>query len=211
MEVGMIDKPVWIGKAINEAAEKQEWEAIRVIGEHIADYLLGEPDLETEDIELGRKAGVTDLEVIKLRWKVARKKRAKLKEEAAASFKKPSMQPSIEPPKPTIEPAKIGPSVEPPKIGPRKVVRWQKIAQGWFYSVDGGKPRRHLGPLPKAVQAKLIGGVPQLKVVDQAKPEPEPEPWPAPGLDDTQLRAALAGLDQGGFTDDPTWRTAEFR
>jgi hypothetical protein len=99
-EAEMADRPVGVvGAAISEAREKQEWEAIKVISEHISDYLLkGGPDLETEDVELGRGAGVTDLEVIALRWKVARKKvkdAAKLKvveqkvvDEPAGSLKK---------------------------------------------------------------------------------------------------------------------------
>jgi len=120
----MIDKPVGIGQAINEATERQEWEAIRVIGEHIAHYLLGGPDLETEDIELGKRAGVHDLSVIELRWKVARKKAkareaANLKvveEEAAAFLKKPEVQPSVELQRASVEPAKK-----------RGVVRWKKL------------------------------------------------------------------------------------
>jgi Family of unknown function (DUF5906) len=82
-EAMMVDRPVGIGAAISEAVEereKQQWEAIEVIRQHIAGYLLGGPDLETEDIELGRQAGVNDLEVIELRWKVARKKRRKQEE-----------------------------------------------------------------------------------------------------------------------------------
>src|SRR5260370_42477629 len=73
---------VGIGQAIDDAAkareerERQEWEAIGLISKHIADYLEGGPDLEAEDVELGRRAGATDLEVIGLRWKVVRGKRA---------------------------------------------------------------------------------------------------------------------------------------
>jgi predicted P-loop ATPase len=194
----MVDKPVGvIGNAINEAAEareRQEWEAVEVISEHIAAYLNGGPDREVEDIELGRRTGL-DLEPIELRWKVARRKvrdREKIKvEQAAAFFKKPAMQPSIEPPKPTIELAKIGPSVEPPTIGPRKVVRWQKIGEGWFYSVDGGRFRRHLGPLPQEVQVKVV----QLKVVDQAKPKPEPELEPEEEEEPKKAAVAVANRD----------------
>src|SRR5262249_48663574 len=77
--------------------------------------------------------------------------------------------------------SRIQPSVEPsadkPKIdvAPRKQ-RWKKIGEAWFYSAGDGW-RRHLGPLPKEVEAKLAAvGVPQLKVVDQARHKPEPEP-----------------------------------
>ena len=145
----MIDKPVGaIGQAISEAAEekeRQEWEAIRVIGEHIAHYLLGGPDLETEDIELGRKAGVGDLEVIKLRWNVARKKSAKLKavteEEASASLKNPTVQPSVEPSKDW-----------------KRDEKWK----GW---------RR---PWPKQIEAKAIEAKAVEAPKPKPEPEPEP-------------------------------------
>jgi hypothetical protein len=108
----MTDKAFGVGQAISsavqdleerlgrEARERQEWEeAVRVISKHIADYLGGGPDLEAEDIEIGRKVSL-DLEVIGLRWKVARKKAkardaAKLKAVEEASFFKPEVQPSI--------------------------------------------------------------------------------------------------------------------
>jgi hypothetical protein len=156
----MVDKPVGvIGAAISEAAEareKQEWEAIKVIGEHVADYLQGGPDLEAEDIELGRRAGVTDLEVIELRWKVARKKvrdreAAKLKvveEEAhAASLKKPEVHAEVEP----------TPRIEPSKVEPKRGVEWQRGSGGkWFYRIGRGVWRISLGPPPKLIEAKPI-------------------------------------------------------
>ena len=98
-ESRMVDKPFGaIGRAISREKRVKEEEAVRVIGEHVAGYLQGGADKEAEDIELGKEVGL-DLEVIGLRWKVARK-RAKSKvgviEEASASSKNSSAQPKVE-------------------------------------------------------------------------------------------------------------------
>jgi len=94
-ESRMVDKPVGaIGRAINREKRVKEEEAVRVIGEHVAGYLQGGADKEAEDIELGKEVGL-DLEVIGLRWKVARKKaksKAEVVEEASASSKNSSAQ-----------------------------------------------------------------------------------------------------------------------
>src|SRR4029077_351094 len=66
----VMDNPVGIGKAIAEAVGGEE--AIRVIGEHILDYLNGGPDRGGEDVELGRRAGL-NAGVVEFRWNVARK------------------------------------------------------------------------------------------------------------------------------------------
>src|SRR6516165_9576533 len=71
-------------------------------------------------------------------------------------------------------------AAEPVKLGLVRKIKWKRIGVAWFKSVDGGEFRRHLGPLPKQVEAKLAGVVPQLRVVDQAKPKPEPEPEAEP-------------------------------
>ena len=77
-----------------------------------------------------------------------------------------------------LEKARVAPkAAEPVKLGLVRKVKWKRVGQAWFKSVDGGEFRRHLGPLPKEVEAKLSTmAVPQLKVVEQAKPKPEPEP-----------------------------------
>jgi len=89
-------------------------------------------------------------------------------ERAEALSKNPVAQPSVEPAVEKIEQV-------------RRKVRWKKIGEAWFYSVDGDGFRRSLKPPPKsvidAVEAKPKT-VPQLKVVEQEKPRPEPEPEP---------------------------------
>jgi hypothetical protein len=78
-------------------------------------------------------------------------------------------------------------AAEPVKLGLVRKIKWKRIGAAWFKSVDGGEFRRHLGPLPKEVEAKLsasnlnTGSVPQLKAIEQHKPEPEPEPEPDKG------------------------------
>jgi len=163
----MVGKPVGgIGQAISEAVGGwvSEEEALRIISGHIADYLRGGPDRMEEDIDVGLKAGMSAV-IVEFKWNVARQK---VREEAAAFFKKPEVQPSVELQRASVEPAKK-----------RGVVRWKKLGEAWFYSVDGGDFRRHLGPLPKVVEAKLVSSIPQLKVMEQVKAEPQPEPEPA--------------------------------
>jgi Virulence-associated protein E-like domain len=65
-----MDKPVGIGQAISEAIGSSS-EVIRIIGDHIADYLNGGPDRGTEDVEFGRRAGL-NVELVQERWSVAR-------------------------------------------------------------------------------------------------------------------------------------------
>src|SRR5215472_475804 len=74
--------------------------------------------------------------------------------------------------KPRVEPKAIEPvkSAEPVKSEVVRKVRYKHVGQAWFKSINGGEFIRHIGPLPKEVEAKL-SGVPQLKVVDQAKPK----------------------------------------
>ena len=168
-ESRMVNKPVGaIGRAISREKRVKEEEVVRVIGEHVAGYLQGGADKEAEDIELGKEVGL-DLEVIGLRWKVARK-RAKSKaviEEASASSKNSSAQPKVEEPK-------IG-VVEPKR---KRIVQWKQRANGgWEYLLEGETMyRRHFGPPPKLKAVPQ----PQLKVVDQAKPRPESELEPEP-------------------------------
>ena len=164
-ESRMVDKPVGaIGRAISREKRVKEEEAVRVIGEHVAGYLQGGADKEAEDIELGKEVGL-DLEVIGLRWKVARKRaksKAEVVEEASASSKNSPAQPKVEGPK-------IG-VVEPKR---KRIVQWkQRPNGGWEYLLEGETMYRlHFGATPKLPQ-------PQLKVLDQAKPRPEPEPEP---------------------------------
>src|SRR5262249_52389202 len=62
-------------------------------------------------------------------------------------------------------------ALEEPKVSKKKFV---KLIQryGVWWQTDG---KRWLGPPPKLTNSNAVG-TPQLKVVDQAKPEPEPEP-----------------------------------
>ena len=120
----MVDKPFGaIGRAISREKRVKEEEAVRVIGEHVAGYLQGGADKEAEDIELGKEVGL-DLEVIGLRWKVARKRaksKAEVVEEASASSKNSPAQPKVEGPK-------IG-VVEPKR---KRIVQWkQRPNGGW--------------------------------------------------------------------------------
>ena len=140
--------PVGVGQVIGEALrakeekEKQELEAIGLIGEHVKGYLEGGPDLEAEDIELGQKLGV-DLEVIRLRWKVVRKKR-----EAAASLKNSATQPSIEESKKTTE----EPKPDEPK--PKMELVAYKLPNGEYKTewVEV-KPKVKPKPLPQPKEA----------------------------------------------------------
>src|SRR5260370_11870013 len=110
----MTDRAFGIGHAISSAVQdleervaRKEREtqgreaAIDKISKHIADYLEGGPDREADDLEIGRKV-VLDPEIIGLRWKVVRGKRAKA--EAAASFKNPEVQPKVEKPEEVVKP-----------------------------------------------------------------------------------------------------------
>jgi len=129
-ESRMVNKPVGaIGRAISREKRVKEEEVVRVIGEHVAGYLQGGADKEAEDIELGKEVGL-DLEVIGLRWKVARKRaksKAEVVEEASASSKNSSAQPKVEEPK-------IG-VVEPKR---KRIVQWkQRPNGGWEYLLEG--------------------------------------------------------------------------
>src|SRR6516165_4946956 len=90
-----------------------------------------------------------------------------LEKQTAEAIRKLEEKPTIELPKASVVPL-------------RQKERWQKVGNAWFK--DEGKGwRRHLGPLPKGIEASPNSGIPQLKVVDQAKPKPEPEPEPEKG------------------------------
>jgi putative DNA primase/helicase len=61
----------------------------------------------------------------------------------------------------------VAAKAKPESVGAKR--EWRQIGGGWEYRPEGETVwRRHFGPRP--------GAVPQLRVVDQAKPEPEAEP-----------------------------------
>jgi putative DNA primase/helicase len=177
----MTERAFGVGQAIEEAArareekERREGEAIDLIGKHITDYLQGGPDREAEDVEIGRSIE-TDVEVIKLRWKVVRKKR-KAKDEAKLKLDAETAASSFLPKAQPIRVESKAEVVKPKMIGCRQLRNG-----GWEYLLEGetgwrrgfGEPPKHLLEKSK-LEPREPKNVVELRVVEQAKPKPVEE------------------------------------
>jgi hypothetical protein len=108
-----------------------------------------------EEVRLGVKPAVRDIEA-----EIKAKREAEAKAEAEKAKREAEVK--VEEPKVT--------RVEPKADGGWRFV--QK-ADGSKWMVKGNDWRRHIGPLPTG---KPSGGVVELRVVEQRKPEPEAEP-----------------------------------
>ncbi|PWT77879.1 MAG: hypothetical protein C5B60_02010, partial [Chloroflexi bacterium] len=100
--------------------------------------------------------------------------------------------------------AKIGVAAKIEVEAEPKQGKWRKVGSAWFKN-EGNGWRRHLGPLPKELPNSSVG-VPQLKVVEQAKPEEaepekEEEPKKAAAAEEPKEasgRAVVPVLEPGG-------------